>query len=127
MVLSPTPPNIYDSDKLGSDLNIGMTNPPDIKTLYNRLKASAKKRNIPFALTLTDLNNLTYPITCPVLGMPLKFNRGRPQDNSYSIDRIDSSRGYTIDNIIVVSWRANKLKNSSTTTELHKLSEFYNQ
>lgn len=95
---------------------------PEIKTIYNRLKQSAKSRDIPFDLTLTDLNNLTFPISCPVLGIPLKFNRGKLQDNSYSIDRIDSSLGYTIDNIEVISWRANRLKNDGTIEELQKIS-----
>lgn len=96
---------------------------PDIKTIYNRLKSSAKKRDIPFDLTITELNNLTFPITCPVLGIALKFNRGQLQDDSYSIDRIDSTLGYTIDNIEVISWRANRLKNDGTTTELQKIAE----
>ena len=96
---------------------------PEIRTIYNRLKQSAKSRNIPFDLTLTDLNNLTFPISCPVLGIPLKFNRGQLQDNSYSVDRIDSTQGYTIDNIEVISWRANRLKNDGTTLELQKIAE----
>ena len=96
---------------------------PDIRIIYNRLKQSAKKRDIPFDLTVTQLNELTFPITCPILGMPLKFNRGQLQDDSYSIDRIDSSRGYTIDNIEVISWRANRLKNDGTIVELQKIAE----
>lgn len=99
----------------------------DIKTLYNRLKSSAKKRNIPFSLTIPELNNLTFPLTCPILGIPLKFNRHQLQDNSYSIDRIDSSQGYSIDNIVVISWRANRLKNNASLTELNKISNFYNE
>ena len=97
---------------------------PDSKKLYNSLKASAKKRNIPFNLTLTDLNNLTFPITCPILGIPLSVNN-KQSDNSYSIDRIDSSKGYEIDNIIVISWKANRLKNNATNEELNKISNFY--
>lgn len=77
-----------------------------------------------FSLTLSDLNNLTFPITCPILGIPLKFNRGKMQDDSYSFDRIDSSKGYEINNIQVISWRANRLKNNATLTELKQLSNF---
>ena len=98
---------------------------PEIKSIYNRLKASAKKRNIPFTITAWDLCNLSFPITCPILGLQLKYNRGAQQDNSYSIDRIDSTLGYDVDNIIVISWRANRLKSNSTTEELNKISEFY--
>lgn len=99
--------------------------PIEIKTLYNRLKSSAKRRGIVFDLTLTDLNNLTFPITCPVLGIPLTFNRSSASDNSYSIDRIDSSKGYTIDNIVVISLRANKLKNNASKDELKSISDYF--
>lgn len=97
---------------------------PEIKTIYNRLKASAKRRNISFTLNITDLYDLSYPVTCPVLGIPMKFNRGKPQDDSYSIDRLDSSIGYTIDNIRVISYRANRLKSDGTKTEITKLAEY---
>lgn len=97
---------------------------PEIKSLYNRLKSSAKKRNIPFTLTLTELNNLTFPISCPILNIPLNSNN-KQSDNSYSIDRIDSDKGYEIDNIIVVSWKANRLKNNATPEEMQKISDFY--
>lgn len=101
--------------------------PLEIKTIYNRLKASAAKRNIPFDLTLVDLNNLSYPITCPILGIPLSFNRGEAKDNSYSIDRIDSTKGYVIGNIEVISLRANKLKSDATIQEIQLLAEYYNE
>lgn len=97
----------------------------DIRELYNRLKSSAKRRGIPFDLTPSQLNELTFPITCPVLGIRLVFHTGASEDNSVSFDRIDSSKGYTIDNIVVVSNRANKLKSDATVEELQMLAEFY--
>lgn len=97
----------------------------DLKQLYNQLKAGAKKRNIPFQLSMSDLYDLTFPLTCPVLGMPLEFNTERPKDNSFSIDRIDSSKGYSADNIVVVSVRANTLKSNATLDEMQRLVEFY--
>ena len=100
-------------------------NQKDLKQLYNQLKAGAKKRNIPFSLTMVDLNDLTFPITCPVLGMPLEFNTERPGNNSFSVDRIDSSKGYEADNIVVVSVRANTLKSNATLDEMQRLVEFY--
>ena len=97
----------------------------EIKTLWNHLKTSAAKRGIPFCLTVTDLNNLSFPVTCPIFGIELHFNRSCASDDSYSIDRIDSSRGYELDNIIVISQRANRIKNNATFEELEKLVEFY--
>jgi len=100
-------------------------NKKDLKQLYHQLKAGARKRNIPFNLSVTDLYELSFPITCPVLGIPLKFNTECPDDNSYSVDRIDSSKGYEPDNIVVVSARANTLKSNATLEEMKMLVEFY--
>jgi hypothetical protein len=98
---------------------------PEIKTIYNRLKASAKKRNIPFTLELIDLHYIDWPISCPILGIPLKFNRGKQEDSSYSFDRIDSTKGYEIDNLVIISWKANRLKNNASAEELELISNFY--
>lgn len=103
-----------------------ISRPPEIKAIYNRLKSSAKKRGIEFDLKLTDLNDLTFPITCPILNIPLRFNRGEPKDDSYSIDRIDSKKGYSVDNIVVISYKANRLKSNASKEELNKISEFFN-
>lgn len=97
-----------------------------VKTIYNQLKNSAKKRNIPFNLTLMDLHDLSFPITCPVLNIPLCYNIGKSQDNSFSIDRIESTKGYEADNIVVVSNRVNTLKSNATLEELKLIYEFYN-
>jgi hypothetical protein len=98
---------------------------PESKEILQRLKQSAKKRNISFDLTLSDINNLSFPITCPVLGIPLRWNRGEPKDDSYSFDRIDSSLGYTIDNIEVISFKANRAKNNLNEEEMKKFCIYY--
>ena len=97
----------------------------NLKELWQQLKQSATKRKIPFSLTLNDLNNLSFPVTCPILGLELKFNKNKAADDSYSIDRVDSSRGYEIDNIVVISQKANRIKNNATSDELAKIEQFY--
>lgn len=99
----------------------------ELKSILSGLRASAKKRGIPFDLTTTDLDEIGIPVTCPALGIPIHFNRGTPSDNSISIDRIDSSKGYTKDNIVIVSQRANKLKSNATITEMRDLVNFYQE
>ena len=49
---------------------------PEHKEIIRRLKQSAKKRGIDFNLTTTDLDEISFPISCPVLGIPLKWHRG---------------------------------------------------
>jgi len=99
--------------------------PPETREIYNRLKQSAKKRNIEFSLTISELNNLSFPITCPILGVPLKWHTGKPEDDSYSFDRIDTTKGYCIDNIQIISFKANRAKNNLTQDELEKFVRFY--
>lgn len=97
----------------------------NLHQLHSQIKAGAKKRSIPFDLTVMDLNELSFPITCPVLGIPMAFNSGQPKDNSFSLDRIDSSKGYEPGNVVVVSTRANKLKSDATLQEMKMLVEYY--
>lgn len=99
--------------------------PPETKEIYQRLKQSAKKRKIDFTLTLTDLNNISFPITCPVLGIPLRWNKGNPKDDSYSFDRIDSSLGYSIDNLQIISYKANRAKNNLTEEEMKSFCQYF--
>ena len=97
----------------------------DIKKLWTNLKASAKKRGIPFTITPNDLDDIGIPLTCPILGYELKFHRESVQDNSPSVDRIDSSKGYIKDNLVIISYRANKLKSDATLEEMERLVNFF--
>jgi hypothetical protein len=108
---------MYDIDK--------KMNMPEPRTIYSRLKASAKKRNIPFSLTLTDIYAFDFPLVCPILQIPLGWYRGNARDNSYSFDRINSSLGYEFDNIQIISLKANRAKNDLTEDEIKKFISYY--
>ena len=97
----------------------------DEKRIFNRLKTSAKKRGIKFTITAFNLMNLSWPITCPILGIKLEHHTGQAQDNSYSVDRIDSSKGYEPDNIMIISNKANRMKNNGSLEELNLIAEYY--
>lgn len=45
-------------------------------------------------------------------------------ENNYYIT-LDSTLPYEIDNLIVVSWKANRLKNNSSPEELKLIAQFY--
>jgi hypothetical protein len=53
----------------------------------------------------------------------LGLRRGDP--GSYSLDRRNNDLGYVPGNVVVVSLRANQLKNDATVTELRQLADFY--
>lgn len=92
--------------------------------LFNSSKKRAKKRGIIHNISTEDI---IIPETCPVLGIPIfsTHGTGRPTANSPSLDRIDNTKGYTKDNIIVISWRANNLKRDASMEELQKIVNFY--
>lgn len=97
----------------------------DFKPLLNRLKASAKKRGIYFNLSTADIDEIGIPLTCPVLGFPIFFNTGTPKFDSISFDRIDSTKGYTVDNVVIVSHRVNQLKSDASLEEMRLIADFY--
>lgn len=96
-----------------------------VEKIWSRSKSRAKIAGIEFTLTRNDIAEMSVPITCPALGIPIRVERGSRTDNSLSIDRIDSSRGYTLDNVVFVSWKVNRVKNDSSVEELRKMVNFY--
>ena len=84
----------------------------------------AKAKNVPFNLTIDDI---FIPKVCPILGIELYASYGLRTDHSPSIDRIIPELGYTKGNIIVISMRANRIKNDATVDELCKIANFYKE
>ena len=85
--------------------------------LLNAAKARARKYNMEFDITLDDF---ILPMYCPLLGIEMKVNKGRNsvKKNSFSLDRIDSSKGYVKGNVWVISMLANSIKNNATLEEV---------
>lgn len=89
---------------------------------YRAKKANAKRVGTPFTLEFSDL---TWPTHCPVLGIELNYLAEGKQENSVSFDRIDPAQGYILGNVVVVSWRANRIKNDGTPEEHQLIADFY--
>lgn len=82
-------------------------------------KQRAKKKNLEHTLTKEELY---IPKYCPVLGHELKPNKGTTASAcSPTIDRMNNNRGYTKDNIKVISFEANTIKGSATSDKLFKV------
>lgn len=89
------------------------------KNIVNRSKSRAKKKNIPFNITEDDI---VIPDRCPVFGVEFIYG---DKDLTYSIDRIIPELGYTKDNIVIVSNKANMIKNNASPEEIIAVGNFY--
>jgi hypothetical protein len=86
------------------------------KYLWFKARARAKRRGVPFSLTIADV---VVPEFCPVLGIRLNVERAPRNDPANpSLDRLVPELGYVPGNVQVVSYRANTLKNNATPGEL---------
>ena len=86
--------------------------------LCNTAKANAKRYNREFSISKDQMlqkweeqNGLCY-----YTGRPMKFDIGT--DDAVSIDRVDSSKGYTNDNTVLCQYRINVMKNNIQIDEL---------
>jgi hypothetical protein len=85
------------------------------QVLFNNAKNRAKANGLEFNLELSDLS---VPQFCPVLGLALKVATGFAKDNSPSVDRIDSKKGYVKGNVCVISHKANTIKSNANLADL---------
>ena len=92
-----------------------------IRNLHHCLKATAKRRGWDFDITEDDI---AVPLRCPIFDVPLVMG-GPRTDNHASVDRIDNSKGYVKGNVVVVCWRANRIKNDSRPGELRLIADYY--
>ena len=100
--------NCYRREKLNS---------PE-RFLLSRVKQRAKKRGLQFDLDVTD-------IVIPLVNhAPRKNNLEGYKEDSPSVDRIDSAKGYLKGNIIICSAKANVIKNYGTLEDHRKIVEF---
>jgi hypothetical protein len=94
------------------------------KVLLNAAKKRSKDYNLEFNL---DLNDIILPRECPILGIELQFNKGKAEDNSYSIDRIDNNKGYIKGNVQIISFKANTIKSNANFRELELVYKYMKQ
>lgn len=79
-----------------------------IRETYGIYKRNAKKRGFDFNLTYNDIGTLMYSDCYYCGGFPSEIN---------GIDRVDSSKGYNVNNVVPCCSKCNYLKNSSTQEE----------
>jgi hypothetical protein len=90
-----------------------------IKAKLSGIRNQCQQRGLAFNLDASDFP--TNPI-CPIFGTQLSYDPDeRDHLKKASIDRVNPSKGYTKDNVEIISLRANTLKNNVTKKELYAL------
>ena len=90
---------------------------------WNRTQKGAKKRNISFDIKIEDAWDLflKQDKKCALTGVELQMWVGYKENRqTASIDRIDSTKGYTLDNIQWVHKRINIMKSNMTEDEFYE-------
>lgn len=87
------------------------------RKLWQRARDRSKKSGIEFSIEVEDIK---IPDVCPYLGLPLRVYSGSPggRPNSPALDRVDNEKGYTKNNIEVISHLANMMKSSASKEQL---------
>lgn len=109
----------------GPQLTVDTPKIKSAKALIDAAMRRARCKGLCFNLTLDFVLSI-FPDRCPILDIELSYVNSRTnRDTSPSIDRIDNTKGYTQDNVVVVSFRANRIKNDSSMDELKKVYDYY--
>lgn len=96
------------------------------KQFFNQLTANAKSRGLSCDITIEDIWELYIKQNkyCNLSGLPIQFKK----PTTASVDRIDSSKGYTLDNIQLVHKTINIMKMDLPDQDFinlcHKVSEY---
>lgn len=90
------------------------------QNMISRARRRAKLNNLEFSITKEDI---IIPKYCPLLEIPIFIGTKKEYKNSPSIDRIDPLKGYTKDNIKIISMLANTMKNCASKQMLESFSK----
>lgn len=93
-------------------------------TYYNHLKRNAERRELQFIIPIEYLWNLfeKQGSTCALTGVPITLGRiFCKEQQSASLDRIDSNKGYIKDNVWWVHKDINALKNDFSLARFREL------
>lgn len=110
--------NYAESNKIPrKSVQLTPTQEDRIRKMLRQAKSKSKMLGLPFDLTFEDL---VFPKRCPALGIILNYETGSAGEEALaSLDRHNPSKGYVWDNVRIISFKANRIKNNGTAQELY--------
>lgn len=94
-----------------------------INDLVYGARKRAKKQRIEFSITTETFKEQTHCSIFKQNEFNFSATNKKRDPNSMSIDRIDPRKGYTPDNVWLISMRANRIKNDATPEELRLIAD----
>lgn len=94
-----------------------------MSNMVSNAKQRARKYDLAFDEALRKLFTSNPPTACECCRRPLDYSveTGYRVFRAPSLDRFDNTKGYTLDNVRVLCWRCNILKNDATVEELQTI------
>lgn len=86
-----------------------------VKLLLHRARSRSIKKNIFCNITEEDI---ILPSVCPLLEIPFQYGSRHDKWLTYSLDRIDNTKGYVKGNVQVITYLANTMKSQATKEQL---------
>jgi hypothetical protein len=93
--------------------------------LLNKCRQRAREKKFSFGLTKEWVAEKIKTGRCEVSGIPFVLNGGNKHKYAPSLDRADSSKGYTVDNVRVVVWMFNQAKSTYSDDEMFVFCTLY--
>lgn len=88
---------------------------------YRAKKARTVSEGKEFTIAFGEIH---WPMYCPMLGLKIDYFADGRQEDSPSFDRIDPNKGYVAGNVVICSWRANRIKNDGSASEHRAIAEW---
>jgi len=88
-------------------------------SIKKRLLARAKDRSKRLGMYCNiDISDIIITEKCPLLEIPFEYGSTHNKWLTYSIDRIDNTKGYVKGNIQIITYLANTMKSKATIPQL---------
>lgn len=99
-----------------------------VKAIYRNIRSGAKKRNLTFSLTISQVKKLVFSNCFYCNSPPKREYRYRTNEPINGIDRVNSLKGYSMNNCVPCCSECNRMKMDDTVenflNQIKKIAKF---